>query len=134
MKLQYERARKKADTIYKRYLGKAAAGLRLSHTSFRKAAQGYCDECALTPLKMVSCLKQPYKQERSRIERYMIAFFGDDPIEEIGQPQIDKYIRWRKTYWTSGPGKKEKTITYQRGAQTITRKVNRTKPSQATLS
>ena len=128
----YAKAKKKAHTIYTEMLGRAAAGVSTSSTSFRNIANAY--------LKHYEQLvdageKKPeaYKQEKSRVERFMIGFFGDEPIEQIRQPQIDKYILWRKTYWTTGPGKDVKTIKYDRGPQTITREVRKVKPKLATL-
>ncbi|MEM9015318.1 MAG: hypothetical protein AAGB02_09480 [Pseudomonadota bacterium] len=113
-------------------MGKAAAGVSTSSTSFRRVAKAYLKHYE----QLVAAEeKKPeaYSQEKSRVERFMIGFFGDEPIEQIRQPQIDKYILWRKTYWTTGPGKDVKSIKYERGPQTIYREVKKVKPKLSTL-
>ncbi|ANM18229.1 integrase family protein [Rhizobium sp. N541] len=53
------------------------------------------------------------RQERSadhayfwppKIRRFLIGYFGQTPIDKITPPDIERYLEWRKTYWTSGPG------------------------------
>ena len=128
----YKKARARADRIYMDALVNAAAGLSSSSTSFRKIAKAYLKEYE-TLVEAGERKDEAYRQEKSRVERFMIGFFGDQPIERIRQADINKYVMWRKTYWTSGPGKKERRIEYTRGEQTIYRPLELGKPKLATL-
>ena len=128
----YPRARKAADKIYTEMLVQAASGGSTGSRKFRSVAKAY--------LKQVAELvengeKKPHflKEETSRVERYLVGFFGDQAITNIRQSDIDKYVIWRTTYWISGPGKDIHTIEYQRGAKTITSPVKRNKPTLGTL-
>lgn len=49
--------------------------------------------------------------------RYHIPFFGKYRITEISQQVLAEYERWRKVFWTSGPGSKldKETITRKDG-------------------
>ena len=49
--------------------------------------------------------------------RYHIPFFGSYKITQINQQVLAEYERWRKVFWTSGPGSKldKETITRKDG-------------------
>ena len=38
------------------------------------------------------------------IRRFPVGYFGDRAIETITTADIERYLEWRKTYWTTGPG------------------------------
>ncbi|SCD22738.1 tyrosine-type recombinase/integrase [Brucella inopinata] len=63
------------------------------------------------------------------IERYLIGFFGDKPIDTIKEPDIERYKEWRRTYWTTGPGKDIKYIRYERNGRILRRSPRREVPS-----
>jgi len=128
----YKLARKKAGVIYRKSLGKAEAGLRLSSTSFRKITEGYLAERNQAVIDG-EARKQPVKEETAQIGRYFVGFFGDAPIEDISQAAIDNYLKWRTVYWRSGPGKKDDSYRYERNGQEVLAKRFKTKPSLATL-
>lgn len=128
----YKRAKAAADKIYKRYLGRAEAGQKLSVTSFRKIASGFIDELEAR-VDEGEVAFDAFKQVKSRIERFFFGFFGDTAIEDIKQHNIASYVRWRKAYWTSGPGKSVQSIKYKRGEKTIVSPVVKRKPSHSTI-
>ncbi|OAN48762.1 hypothetical protein A6A04_19850 [Paramagnetospirillum marisnigri] len=51
---------------------------------------------------------------RTVAERYHIPFFGTYKITQINQQVLAEYERWRKDYWSKGPGSKLKTETIVR--------------------
>lgn len=63
------------------------------------------------------------------IRRYLIGFFGDKSIDTIREPDIERYIEWRRTYWTTGPGKDIGYIRYERGGKIPRRSAKHEVPS-----
>ncbi len=49
-----------------------------------------------------------------KIRRFLIGYFGEKPIDKITPPDIERYLEWRKTYWTSGPGSDIEKIRVER--------------------
>jgi integrase len=49
-----------------------------------------------------------------KIRRFLIGYFGDKPIDKITSPDIERYLEWRKTYWTSVPGSEIDKIRCER--------------------
>ncbi len=49
-----------------------------------------------------------------KIRRFLIGYFRDKPIDKITPPDIERYLEWRKTYWTSGPGSDIEKIRVER--------------------
>nr|WP_246400328.1 tyrosine-type recombinase/integrase [Rhizobium metallidurans] len=49
-----------------------------------------------------------------KIRRFLIGYFGEKPIDKITPPDIERYLEWRKTYWTSGPGSEIEKIRVER--------------------
>lgn len=48
------------------------------------------------------------------IRRFPVGYFSDRPIETITTADIERYLEWRKTYWTTGPGLQVRTIRCER--------------------
>lgn len=63
------------------------------------------------------------------IERYLVGFFGDKPIDTIREPDLERYIEWRRNYWVSGPGKDIEYIRYERGGKILRRAARHEIPS-----
>jgi integrase len=63
------------------------------------------------------------------IRRYLIGFFGDKSIDTIREPDIERYIEWRRSYWTTGPGKDIEYIRYERGGKILRRSAKHEVPS-----
>lgn len=57
------------------------------------------------------------------VRRYFIPYFGQRPIDSVGDKDVTRYLEWRKDYWTTGPGKDIKFIEYLRGGKTLRRPV-----------
>ncbi|ATN35220.1 hypothetical protein ACO34A_15560 [Rhizobium sp. ACO-34A] len=49
-----------------------------------------------------------------KIRRFLIGYFQDKAIDKITPPDIERYLEWRKTYWTSGPGSEIEKIRCER--------------------
>jgi integrase len=49
-----------------------------------------------------------------KIRRFLIGYFGEKAIDKITPADIERYLDWRKTYWTSGPGSEIEKIRYER--------------------
>lgn len=49
-----------------------------------------------------------------KVRRFLIGYFGEVPIDKITPPDIERYLEWRKTYWTSGPGSQIDKIRVER--------------------
>jgi integrase len=67
--------------------------------------------------------KEAERKERSadhayfwppKVRRFLIGYFGEKPIDKITLPDIERYLDWRKTYWTSGPGSQIEKIRCER--------------------
>jgi hypothetical protein len=63
------------------------------------------------------------------IRRYLVGFFGERPIDGIGEPDLERYVEWRRQYWITGPGKALAHIHYERGGRALKRSVKREVPS-----
>lgn len=58
---------------------------------------------------------------RPLIERYFIPFFDKKPIDAITDADVTRYAEWRKSYWTTGPGKDQTHLEYVRAGKRIKR-------------
>lgn len=63
------------------------------------------------------------------IRRYLVGFFGDRPMDAITDADLERYIEWRKRYWTTGPGKDISFIHYERNGRKLRRRPKREVPS-----
>ena len=63
------------------------------------------------------------------IRRYLVGFFGDKPIDTIREPDIERYVEWRRQYWVSGPGKDIEFIRYERNGRILRRSARHEIPS-----
>lgn len=68
--------------------------------------------------------EQEVKASKAIVQRYFIPFFGSRPTDSIADKDVIRYLEWRKSYWTTGPGKDINFIEYQRGGKTLRRPVN----------
>ncbi|MBT4891179.1 MAG: tyrosine-type recombinase/integrase, partial [Rhodospirillales bacterium] len=79
------------------------------------------------------------KQEREYkqvVRRYFIPWFHDFKnlkINAINSRDIDAYKKWRKTYWTAGPGKDVKFLEYERGGKILRRPAKHAKASESRI-
>ncbi len=116
-------AEKKAYQVWYDAEHRAKLGLDVRERSFREVAEHYIGHL----VKQVDHgEKQKYviSLDVPTIRRYFIGFFGDKPIDMIGLRDITKYLEWRKSYWTTGPGSQIDIITYERAGRIVRRPVS----------
>jgi len=68
------------------------------------------------------------------IRRFPMAYFGDKPIDTITSADLERYLLWRKTYWTSGPGSKIEKIRCERNGRIYSRAAPRKVAALSTLN
>ena len=109
----YDLALQRANEIFHEQRYRHRQGLSLEHHAFNDVAEEFIEKvCA-----------EAERDERSKyhpvywppiIRRFPVAYFGNKAIDEITTNDIERYLEWRKTYWTSGPGSKVHKIRYER--------------------
>ena len=63
-------------------------------------------------------LKSFEHQYTARINRYFMPFLENKHIHNVTTKDISRYVVWRQKYYTSGPGKAEKSLSYNRSNTT----------------
>lgn len=103
----------KAYEIWHEQSFRAKQGLSLDSHAFSEVAEEF--------IEMVAA--QAERDERSKyhpiywpaiIRRFPVGYFGERGIETITTADLERYLEWRKTYWTSGPGAQIAEIRYER--------------------
>ena len=101
---------------------KVRYNLSLTPKSFSAAAEMYIKELE-AEVALGERNPRDIELDVPRIRRYFMPFFKGKEIDTISNQNIAEYKKWRTSYWVSGPGSKEKFITYQRKGKTIKRPV-----------
>jgi integrase len=78
-------------------------GLSAKEHSFKEAAEEFIAQIELEAARKERS-SDHVKYWVPKIRRFLIGYFGDKPIDRISPAEIERYLEWRKTYWTSGPG------------------------------
>lgn len=108
-----EQALQRAYEIWHERSFRNRQGLSLDSHPFSEVAEEFID-------KIVA---EAERNERSQyhpiywppiIRRFPVGYFGDRPIETITTTDIERYLEWRKTYWTTGPGLQVQKIRCER--------------------
>ncbi len=125
-----ELAKLRASEIYDeaKYLGRTK--LSSVKRTFREAAAEFIDELKLK-MEAGEMKKRRFGDYRPFVERYITEYFGDTTVAALDDIEIANFWSWRKTYFTTGPGSKSKTIEYVRKGKTISRPIT---PKQLTWS
>lgn len=106
-------ARRRANEIWHEQNYRLKHGLSLVEHAFNVVAEEF--------IRMIE--HEAERKERStdhayfwppKIRRFLIGYFGEKPIDKITASDIERYLEWRKTYWTSGPGSDIEKITVKR--------------------
>ncbi len=106
-------ARRRANEIWHEQNYRLKLGLSLVEHAFSAVAEEF--------IKTIEA--EVERKERStdhayfwppKIRRFLIGYFGDKPIDKITPPDIERYLEWRKGYWTSGPGGEIEKIRVER--------------------
>lgn len=105
----YDRALQRANEIFHEQKYRHKQGLSLVQHPFCDVAEEFIEKvCA-----------EAERGERSHyhptfwppiIRRFPVAYFGDKAIDLITTADVERYLEWRKTYWTTGPGSKIEKI------------------------
>lgn len=111
-------AQRKAPMVFGEALHRDSIGLSAKKKKFGQ----YCDEfldhlqkrCDNGRIK-----ETQRKRHHAVIDRYLRAYFADDNIATITSGKMDTYWHWRDTYWTEGPGKDIKYLTYSRDGRMV---------------
>ncbi|MDB5585896.1 MAG: hypothetical protein JWP26_866 [Devosia sp.] len=77
--------------------------------------------------------RDTYKAHKGVIDRYLAPFFGNRTVVSLNEPKLYEYLDWRRTYWTTGPGKALKAITYERDGRTFSRPAVHVEPTTNTM-
>ncbi|MDY8110770.1 site-specific integrase [Fulvimarina sp. 2208YS6-2-32] len=121
-------AQRKAYEVWAEASYRAKSGLEPTVMPFSKMAEAFIEQL----------LKEVERDERSThhardwppvIRRYLVGFFGDRPVDAITEADLERYVEWRRTYWTDGPGKDITHIRYERNGRALKRGVKRETPS-----
>lgn len=128
-----EKANLIAAEKYQEAVIKAKHGVLEGKTSFNKLAEQYVESLFKEAEGNPNRLSNARYAERI-YKRYLKERFNRKTINSIGVPQLYAYIEWRTTYWTTGPGKDEEFIEYDRGHKSrIRRPAIHAEPSLNTL-
>lgn len=113
-------ARRKANKIWHEAEYRRENGLRAVQRSFRAVAEEFCYH--MDRLSRDGEVRHDHGERiRPLVERYFIPFFDKKPIDAITDAGVTRYIEWRKTYWTTGPGKGQTHLEYIRAGKRIRR-------------
>jgi integrase len=103
----------KAYEIWHEQSFRAKQGLSLDSHAFSAVAEEFIERVAA----------EAERGERSKyhpvywppiIRRFPVAYFGDRGIETLTTADLERYLEWRKTYWTTGPGTQVQKIRVER--------------------
>lgn len=109
----HDEAMQRAYEVWHEQSFRTKQGLSLESHAFSEVAEEF--------IGMV--VAQAERDERSKyhpiywppvIRRFPVGYFGDRGIETITTTDIERYLEWRKTYWTTGPGTKIGEIRFER--------------------
>jgi integrase len=113
-------ARRKANKIWHEAEYRRENGLRAVQRSFRAVAEEFCSH--MDRLSRDGEVRHDRGDRiRPLVERYFIPFFDKKPIDAITDADVIRYIEWRKTYWTTGPGKDQTHLEYIRAGKRVRR-------------
>jgi hypothetical protein len=66
------------------------------------------------------------------VEKFIRPYFSTKKVDTIRTKDVDNFVIWRQNYYVTGPGSKQRFITYVRNGKTIQRPA--IKPKSATVS
>lgn len=109
----YDAALQRAHEIYHEQKYRQKQGLSLVQHTFHEVAEEFIEKvCA----EAERGERSPYHPTfwPPIIRRFPAAYFGDKPVDLITTADVERYLEWRKTYWTMGPGSKIEKIRCER--------------------
>ncbi|MCH2165229.1 MAG: tyrosine-type recombinase/integrase [Marinovum sp.] len=126
------KAHRLAERKYMEATIRAEQGLVLGVASFDKLAQDYIKSLEAKAKDNPQKLKG-YRYAAGVVNRYLVPYFGRKNISAILYKDLVGYKEWRKTYWTTGDGKDQKWLRFERGHKNLKRKAPTTEATEATL-
>ncbi|WP_375449939.1 tyrosine-type recombinase/integrase [uncultured Devosia sp.] len=125
-------AEAKAAGEYQKAVWQAEHNILPGKMSFDKLAKAFL--ASIEPNeKTTPKQRDTYKSHKGVIQRYLSPFFGNRTIVSLTEPKLYQYLDWRRTYWTTGPGKHEKVVTYERAGRTFSRPAIHVEPTANTM-
>ena len=118
---------------YLQFEFKLKQGLSLKRKTFKEITTEYLQATKLK-VERNEIHYRKYHLQELYINRYFDDFFGEMAITDIQKKEIDQYREWRKNYWITGKGSKERHITYVRAGKTIKRKIHASQRSKIAAS
>lgn len=113
-------AQRKAAKLWHEAQYRKENGLRAVQRTFRAVAEEFCDHMDRMA-ERGEVRHDRGDRIRPLVERYFIPFFDKKPIDAITDADAHRYLEWRKTFWTTGPGKNQTHIEYIRAAKRVRR-------------
>lgn len=113
-------AQRKANKLWHEAQYRKENGLRAIQRSFRVVAEEFVAHMDLLAVRG-EVRHDRGDRIRPLVERYFIPFFDNKLIDAITDADVTRYTEWRKTYWTTGPGKDQTHIEYVRAGKRIKR-------------
>ncbi|KQQ24141.1 integrase [Methylobacterium sp. Leaf125] len=121
-------AERRADAIWYEATYRAKQGLSAKAHGFEPVAEEFIAQI-LREVERGERRADQGKSEPAMIRRFFIPYFGSKPIDTINDTDLERYVEWRRTYWTEGPGKLITHIEYERGGHRLQRPVKRSVPT-----
>lgn len=115
------------------YEFKLKQGLSLTKKTFKDVSTEYLEHLAEKVAR--SEIKQrKLHGQKLMIDRYFDNFFGDMQLADIQNKELERYREWRKNYWISGEGSKQRHITYYRNGKKIKREIHESQRTRVAAS
>ncbi len=115
-------AQRMALDVYAEALHRAKMGLRSRSVTFAHVAEKFVASME-REVARGERREHELKQVRGIVARYFNAYFGEHPLDAIADADVAGYEEWRKDYWSTGPGRDVRFITYLRAGRQIRRPV-----------
>ena len=115
-------AQQKARKLWHEAMYRAENGLRPVQRSFAQVAEEFI-EFVDWQSKRGERRADLGKRTEALIRRFFIPYFGQKAIEAISDHDVARYLEWRKSYWSTGPGKDETHLEYERHGRRLRRPI-----------
>ncbi len=131
-------ARRKAYEWRREY--EARRNPSLEAPAFRSVAEAWITNIGLQREQAATFGEKPlgidqYRRWKSVTRRYLIPYFGDQPVNSITPKLTSAYGEWRRNFYVSGPGAREEHVEYERNGRAIRTVVKKSaKPARSTVS
>ena len=105
---------KLAKEIYHQTLHDVLEGRPTKPLTFAEVADSFVERRREETVLNCKSIKSFEHLYAARVERYFKPFLADKYLHEITTKDISRYKTWRQKYYSTGPGKREKTLSYKR--------------------